>query len=307
MDFPLASLFASIAPKVAGDGDAARWETLEVRLAEALSEARLAFPEVQLDDGVFVRYVARLAAGGAELGDLLQSERAADLYLAAACADGNPRAHARFDRRHLERVPAYLAHLRPSATLVDETRQALREKLLLPRGSDPPRLLQFTGRGDLDHFVCIAAIRTALSLMRSDKARPGAAAISREPDEMAAIVRADPELEFIEARHRQDFAAAFRDALADLTSRERSLLRLHFLQRLPVVQIARAWGAHRTTVTRWLEDACRKSMEGTREKLRQRLSLSPSEADSLLRRVESQLNVAIPSLLRHPTVQQAGG
>jgi hypothetical protein len=43
----------------------------------------------------------------------------------------------------------------------------------------------------------------------------------------------DPELDYLKALYREDFRAAFAEALGDLASRERNLLRYHSLRLAP--------------------------------------------------------------------------
>ncbi len=77
----------------------------------------------------------------------------------------------------------------------------------------------------------VAAVRAAMKLLAKERAqRPRA----DEADEIAQHVLpdGDPELELLRATFKQDFLDAFRAAIAGLSRRERSLLRLTFIDHL---------------------------------------------------------------------------
>jgi len=67
---------------------------LSARLRAKVDEARAAHPDVAMDEIGFIDDLAARAEG--DLSDL----RAADLHLATACARGDARALAAFDRAH---------------------------------------------------------------------------------------------------------------------------------------------------------------------------------------------------------------
>ncbi|HEX8953891.1 MAG TPA: transcriptional regulator, partial [Polyangia bacterium] len=190
-------------------------------IAALVARGRAAWPELAVDDARFAAYVAsRLGDDGDEL-------YVEDLYLACACVDRLPRALAIFEARHLTVVPRHLSRLDRSPAFVDEVRQRLRERLFVGSDGEAPRLAGYSGRGPLATWVKIAAIRLALNLRRDDRDQslgPG-----DEP-----MIAGNPELLLLRHRHRADFNTAFALAVAALGVEQRQLLRLHFLDSVPL-------------------------------------------------------------------------
>jgi RNA polymerase sigma-70 factor (ECF subfamily) len=275
--------------------DAAADPALEEALAKLLSVSRTAWPALDLDDDDFVRWVAARVPHDEAASNALARLHAGDLFLACACTRAEPKALAAFEARYLARVPTYLAKMRLPETFVEEVRQALAEKLLVSSGGAPPRIAEYSGRGPLESWVRIAAIRAAISLARRRKPQE---TLSDDAVHDALPRGTDPELEILRRRSRTDFTEAFRAAFAALSPRSRNLLRLRYLDGAGVGELAVVYGVHRTTLARWLADAEQEALEETRGRLRERLHLTPTECDSLIRLARSRLEETLSGLLR---------
>jgi RNA polymerase sigma-70 factor (ECF subfamily) len=269
---------------------------LEAALQALVTVARAAWPGVALEADVFVAHLAeRLPAEGAPLG-LLAETRAADLYLACACAEGDPRAHAAFERVVLARARVALASFEGKGSTVEDALQAVREKLLLGEGGERGRIVDYNGAGSLEAWVKVALMRTALNLNRGQHhERP---AFDGDLADEPLLGADDPELDAMKREHRDAFGQALRESLAGLPVEERNLLRLYLVDRLNIAAIGAIFKVHRATIARWIADVRAKVLEGTHARLRQRLQVSDSDADSLARLVRSQLDVSVLRLLR---------
>src|SRR5262249_1646533 len=120
------------------------------------------------------------------------------------------------------------------------------------------------------------------------------------PDEMLAEVSSpadDPELAYLKRSYRAEFLKAFRDALATLSVRERNVLRQHFLYGLGIDQLAIAYQVHRATAARWIQRACVTLLDSTKRSLRKRLGADHAEIESVMRLVESRLEVSLRRFL----------
>jgi RNA polymerase sigma-70 factor (ECF subfamily) len=106
-----------------------------------------------------------------------------------------------------------------------------------------------------------------------------------------------PELGYLKQRYRAAFAEAFEGALGAITDRERTLLRLHLLQRLRLDQIAPMFHVDTSTVSRWLAAARASLLAHTREQLASRFEISSEEFGSIARLVQSQIDVSLVRLL----------
>ncbi|MFE8596400.1 sigma factor-like helix-turn-helix DNA-binding protein [Archangium violaceum] len=265
---------------------------LEEALAGLVRQAREAWPEVGMDARAFLAYVAERLPSTGEAREVLASLRAGDFFLAFACMRGEARALEALDAHVLSLVGTWLP--REESALVDELRQLLRQRLLVPVEGAPPKLASYSGRGPLGQWVRAVALRLHIDRQR---AAPRERPLEEAPAALAERLGADPELAFIRERHQEDFRVAFRAALGRLEARERNLLRLHHVHGQSMDVVSATYQAPRSTVARWIARARERLLTLTREELTARLRLTPDELDSLLRLVRSQLDVSLRLLL----------
>lgn len=263
-------------------------------LGRFLADAREGWPTLDVDWRAFVGHVASKLADRAKAAEALARLHAADLLLAWACTEQDAAAIRELENRYLRRVPTYLQSMRLGAATVDEVRQELSRKLLVHQGDRKPRLQAYAGRGSLESWVRVAALHTAVSLLRTVKPYTPTDSVA----ELALGTTPDPELDFVKQHHRAEFVAAFRKAVVSLSSRDRNLLRLHYLDDVGVGAMARLYDVHRITMARWLATIKGSLLERTRETLRVELEISPSECDSLIEMAGSRLGVALSSILK---------
>jgi RNA polymerase sigma-70 factor, ECF subfamily len=266
----------------------AKIDNLETLLHDLLDTARTSWPEITLADAVFLEYLAPRLPDELSSRALLRL-RMADLWLACACMRGEPRALASLQKKHLVHLPAALRRLRLDPSDVDEVCQRVKEKLLVAGGTEPPRLAKYSGRGDLDSWLRITAIREALSMKRGVKELPAG-------DDLLLDIPAqggDPELIYIRDRYKEEFRAAFGEAVEGLTSRQRNLLRHHFMDGLSIDDIGQMYNVHRATAARWVASAKQLLLEHVKSALSARLKLGNQEIDSLFRVLQSQLDVSV--------------
>ncbi len=275
-------------------------DALERALADLHDRGRRAFPDVDLDARDLAAYAGERARVEVAAGEAVRELHAEDLFLACACARGDAAALRAFERTFAARIPAYIRRLRAPADVEQETRQTLLERIFVPIGEHRPRILQYSGRGSLEGWVRVAALRTALNLL---DARRAEAPARDEGDAVAAALHpgGDPELLFLKAAYRGPFAAALREAFAAMPRRDRALLRFAVVDGLSPERIGTLYGVHRTTAMRWLDAARADVLARTRALLAERLHLSPSECDSVIDLVTSHLDVTLTSLLQTGT------
>src|SRR4051812_24216026 len=156
-------------------------------LREGWKIARETWPGVDVTENDFSEYVAE------RVEDSHASPPWSDLYLACACARGNPAALRMFDEHLL------------SAIEPDEVRQIVSTKLLVAEPGKLPKIAEYSGRGALRTWLRIVATRTALDLAQT-KGRE----IPVERDALEFVVGAgeDPELDYFKQRYAAEFRAA---------------------------------------------------------------------------------------------------
>jgi RNA polymerase sigma-70 factor (ECF subfamily) len=262
---------------------------LEHDLRRIVDAARASWPDLALDELVFVGHIAERSEGRPD-----PALRAADLYLACACAHGVPEALAAFDERYLARVPAFVARAADAREVADEVRLQLGRRLLVGEDGRPGRIADYQGRGSLENWVRAAAARTAMNLARGERRQHRA--LERAAAE-ARVQAPDPEIDYLKDRYGPKLEEAVRGAFAALSVRDRAVLRLHYVEHVAVGAIARSYGVHRGTVSRWLLGAQRQLHDETRRLLQERLDLSSSERESLVVALRSYIDVTFKSVL----------
>lgn len=217
--------------------------------------------------------------------------RGPELFLACACLSGDEAALAAFEQQFIAKIDKAVEGVDPSPSFIDEVRQRVRERLLV---GATPKLNEYSGAGSLQAWTRTVALRLALNLKR-DTARE----VQDEGLMEALPLRGrDLELDYVRAQHREDFAAAFREALGALEGRSRNVLRLSYVDRLSIDQIGTMYGTHRATAARWLNAAREELMKETRSRLAQKLKLTQSDLNSLLGALQSNFEISINRILR---------
>lgn len=214
-----------------------------------------------------------------------------DLALAARIVRGDRDALATFERDVAFEIEAAVAKVDRDRTFIGELAQQIRIKLLVGDGGSPPKIASYRGTGPLRAWVAIASLRVALNAKRA-KHPPTtdllADIFDREPD---------PELRHLHALYRNELADALTTAIAALSDRDRALLRMRFVGGLELAQIAKLYGVHESTASRWLAAAAERIHDDARARLVERLAISPATAESVARLVRSQLDLSIARLL----------
>jgi len=267
---------------------------LEARLAELVRRAQEG-GSFDVGEDAFLAHVAEHLPDDGDLDERLDGLCAADLYLACACCRGDARAFARMrdqTRSAIRAAAATVLH----GDAIDEVAQDTMEKLLVGRGGKSPGIALYAGRGRLAKWAQTVALREAQSRAR----RRAPVAVEDVADLADRVLGGDvdAEIEALKKTYRRQFKAAFADAVGTLAPRERNLLRLEVIDGLAVDGIAAIHGVHAATVFRWRADLRDKLARRTRRYFVDELRMTGDEFQSVMRLVESQLDVSLPRLLR---------
>jgi RNA polymerase sigma-70 factor (ECF subfamily) len=264
-------------------GESEEVEPLDI---EALFErGRAAWPSLALDRAAFERHVADLAAKG----DPPLAEHAADLFLACACATGVRGAVEAFEAAFRATILRAVQKVDASPEFVEEAGQDLRIRLFV---RSPPKVAAYGGRAKMSTWLTTVTMRSALNFRAAVGDRAADALDSRP---VAAPI--DVEREYVRERYRRDFQAAVAAATTRLTTRERSLLRLHLGERMSIDRLAVVYGVGRSTTARWVAAARGKLLDEARAELEARFGVSPSELVEVGADLRSALEVSLVRLL----------
>jgi RNA polymerase sigma-70 factor (ECF subfamily) len=272
---------------------------IEVRLADLVARAARPWPDIEVDPEELVAYLAERLDSHDSLEDAvarLERLHAGDLYLACASARGQRRAVAAFDEQFLSQVALHVRKVCSADDDVDEIRQILRTRVLVGSNDDKPRILTYAGRGPLAGWLRVAAVRVARDLRRSRGAMPDGEQADGE-ERADPIHPMDPELAVMKARYGHHFRTALKEVLAGLPDRERNILAMSVIDGLSTDAIGALYRVNGSTVRRWLAQARERVLEEVRARLETTLNIRPTEFDSLMTLVRSQIDLNLSQLL----------
>ena len=238
------------------------------------------WPGVALSQDGFQKHCARLG-----LDETQVAARAEDLFLVAAVLEQVPRAVAHFDEC-LTAAAGVVARIDRDPNFIDDVTQEVRLKLLTGDGA---KLWTFSGTGALVDWLRVVATRVALNLKRSDRLQP-------EEDLPDAVLTGQEAAQF---RHwyLADLHAALEVGFRRLTPRERTLLRLHFVDGLNIERIGVVYRVNRATVARWLVAIRTRLFKEVREELASKHGLDTADVKSLYRIMQQDVHVTMSRLL----------
>ncbi|HEY1557714.1 MAG TPA: hypothetical protein VGF94_22940 [Kofleriaceae bacterium] len=264
--------------------------------ARIAAAGRAAWPGVEVKEDQLAEKLAGRLADDAEarLDDLHD----ADLYLATALAAGDPTAVRIFEEKLVPQIDIALRRMRLAGGTADEVKQALRVELLVPGDRGPPegrpKIADYAGRGELAAWVRISATRKALKVIRRGDREETLDEILL--DHWPAGTP-DPLQNQMRTQYTAELKRAIRESFAALEVRQRNLLRQHILDELTIDDLAKLYRVHRATCARWLADARADLSKGTRKRLITSLGVDTDEVDSLLRFLDSDIELSISRIL----------
>ncbi len=259
-------------------------------LHRVLTLARAAWPDVELAPELFSTWISERTADGQRLSQL----RTDDLFLACACSVGEPRALRYFEEQVLVHVDIVLRRMAMTAATIDETKQVLRRRFFVHEGGALPRIVEYSGRGLLQGWVRVAAVRAAMRVVHRPKAQ---VEVDSSTIRAVASPGVDLEVDYLKRRSASEFEEALREAFAGLTSRERNILRYYYGERLTIDAIGVVYGVHRATSARWVRQAVDTLVASTRGIMTIRFRLTTSEVSSMMHMIESGVDVALRGVL----------
>ncbi len=254
-------------------------------LLSPYESGRAKWPGALLPQALFEQKVAALGVRPEDL-----ATRAGDLYLAWACAEGDGCALTYFERTFLASTENYVVNLRLTSDALDELRQRMRIRLLV---GDDARIGRYRGRGSLGAWLRTCALRIGVDLLATT------GTLRRDLDALDALVEPDlnPELATLRNRYAGAFRAALERNLVALDPRDKTILRMYFIDQLNIDLIGQIYLVHRATVARWLVRIRKYVLSELLKELQIELSASSSECRSILDLMKDNLEVDLEHVL----------
>lgn len=266
-------------------------------LATQWEAAREAWPAIEVAPERFARELGRRTAGHVE-GDVataaLEVLHGGDVYLAIACCDGDSAAITQLDELVGRELRHAASKLRATPDQTAEVHAELRRILLVDDADRAAALRDYAGRGDLRGYLRVSATRALIRAINRGR-REIAIDDGEVFDRMLPLD--DPELSILRAQYRETVDAALRAALSALDARSRALLRYQLIDGWSIDQVGKLYGVHRATAARWLADARTLLGNTIRSELASRLQIAASEVDSIVRLVQSRVDMSLDRLL----------
>jgi RNA polymerase sigma-70 factor (ECF subfamily) len=283
----LAALDDHARPRFEGDA------TLAATLAQLRGAALAVYPDLVVDAAIFAAELAR-RLGAAASPEQLARVRADHVHIAIACAAGDPLAIRRFEADFLDEIDVTARRLRARPDQADEVRSYLHRILFVSEPGRSAALREFSGRGDLRSYLRVIATRELVRVINKGRREIG---ITDDSILEGRSQTSDPELDYLRERYCPEVDAAMRTALAALTAQSRALLRHSVLEGWSVDRIAARYGIHRATAARRVAAARTELRAAIRARLAIRLEISIREVDSIVRLVQSRIDISLECLL----------
>jgi RNA polymerase sigma-70 factor (ECF subfamily) len=249
---------------------------------ELFRAGRDAWPELEVTAASFTAF---LRDHGENDAHAEAPRHAGDLYLACACAAGDPRALAAFERHFGDELTRALRRVGP---VTEDLEQRVRE-LLFTHASGGPKIAQYAGHAPLRHWLRVVAARIAQNARRKRVEAPADDAI------LSAVVAdaANPESSLISASLLHEYKTAFEEAFRALEPSERTLLRFSVVDELGIDAIAELLKVHRATAARRVASARARLGELTKAQVMARARLSEADFESAVHWIRSQLDLSL--------------
>ena len=269
-------------------------------LAHALELAAQAQPTLPVD-ATFADFVS------AQMGpEGTVPPYVSDMLVAHAAVRGDAHALTLLETA-LEAIPPMLGRFRLTDAEDRELLQELRLRMLvgssaetMGKATPAPRLLDYKGTGPLGAWLRASAVRLVLSQLRTTSRL-------REDSELedggvAQAMVGDAELALAKRTYEAPFKNAFREALGELSPRDRAVLRMYLLDGRNIDEIGAVFRVHRATIARWISDARAGLGKRTQALLTEHLQLDSAEFRSITRLCYSQIDVSLHALLESKCV-----
>ena len=259
-------------------------------IAAHLTAAHAAWPSLQFSDGDYAAWLSSALQSFEDPADQFGQLDPGVAVLCWSAGRGDGEAHRLFELHFIPHVAPALSRFGTDRDFAAEIAQRVRVKFLVAQPGELAPIAGYGLRGNLISLIRVAAVREAINAKRYEKEiEPVEAA-----DELAGDY--DPALRALKARYAADFERAFTAAVAELSTRDRQLLRLSLSMKASLDDIAKMFQTHRATAARWLISARDELAAGTRRNLKVALRLPEDELNSLLRLVRSEATRMLASI-----------
>jgi RNA polymerase sigma-70 factor, ECF subfamily len=261
-------------------------------LGERFAAACEAWPGVELASVDFARDLARRLGEDAS-PETLAACRTSDVYLACAAVAGDPVAERTLVELLAREVEFAARETRATADQSADVRGELHRLLFTAEPKRSAAAASYAGRSALATFLKVMATRELVRAVQR-----GRREVPREDDQLFALITpgSDPELAILRARYHDGVEGAIRGALGKLEGRSRAVLRYQLVDGWSIDRVGELYGVHRATAARWIATARDELRELIRSEVSEKLGITAGEVDSIIRLVQTRLDISLGAL-----------
>ena len=256
------------------------------------SAAKRSWPGVRVPDDVFRKHVMSHVGPAGTVPPYI-----GDLYLACACAQGDPVAVRFFDRQMLLAAQSVVRSIDARMSFVDEVIRRVRMRLLVttsyPRR---PMIAQFGGRESLATWVRMVAVKVALVLIREQQ-RFSVVTGDRWASAVLLPDCDDSSLQKLKQAQFGPLADALAGASVYLAESETAVLRLHILGGLDEARLCSVFGLNRTKLQALVRRASKSLLERAKQIVAKTPSMKHEDEELVAQLLERQLELGLCELL----------
>lgn len=273
-------------------------DVLEAALLKMFAAGRSSWPQIEIPAEEFVRFLAMQLPAASISSTALLELRADELYLMRALGLGNAAAILAFETDYMAEVRRTLRRIGSTESLIPDIIQTLYDRLLERQNSTHGGEVNrqgYAGRGELKGWLCTSAIR---QYWRQQQRTRREAELWQSPALLLPNQVRSPDLALLTGELKELFETAFREAVTALTSKERNLLRYHFISGLSIDQIGLIYRVHRATAARWLAQAREQLAIQTQKRFQAAVPVHAKSFSEVMELIRSQLSLNLASLLQ---------
>jgi len=255
----------------------ARGEAAEAPMAleAAYALGRSTWPEIALSYERFYAHIARLG-----YTRWVVSAHPADLYLCAACANGQSAAYQALEVRYFPALERVVCRILGERAATEEVLQEIRTRLFVGSAA---KISSYRGSGPLAGWLRILAVNAAQDCLRSSNVQRGRLRkLASAQRTAASTTTSDDGEQAFRRDHARLCGRAWCAAIGSLDADERQLLHHYFVSGLSIDTLSPLYRVHRATINRRI----RRATERVRRQVRETLSsqywdLSHTDLDAL--------------------------
>ena len=246
----------------------------------AFERARAAYPQIVLPFDKFASALVRSGESAVEFAD--------GVYVSEALVAGDIHA-LQWLRNEIRRILRTVKNVATSRH--DDIEAAVMERLLVNK-----KLSQYRGAAPLTSWLRVITVRTAFELFPPEK-EPHAQEFESMVFSNLAAEQKSADSGVLQRQVGDALSSAMTTAALALTAKERTLLRLHFLEGMTLEELAQTYASHSSTVSRWLADAKEHFLTVVRDEIGKRTGLGRLAVDSLVRAMHGKLDISLRTAL----------